>query len=156
MPIWLLSYDGNPAARQLADRHYSRKTKGAILFCGPGEKMVLMTADKKAVFVWRKCNYRLDTQTGVECTMFRNEGQELSSELIKEACKWAWMRWPGQRLFTYVKDSAIKSTNPGYCFKKAGWSKCGRNKFGKLTILENVNYSSELPILIQPQQLALF
>lgn len=155
MPIWCLSYDGNPYARILADRHYSRKTKGAKLFCGPGEKMVLMTADKKAVFVWRKCKYRLDKQQGIECTMFRNEGQELSSELIREACKWAWMRWPRQRLFTYVKDSAIKSTNPGYCFLKADWNKCGRNKFGQLTILENTNYSSDLPSILN-EQLCLF
>lgn len=156
MIAWKETYDGDQKARELADRHYSRKTVGARLFCGPGEKLILITADKKAVFVWRKCRYRMDGQTGVECTMFRNEGGKLSSSLIIEACKWAWMRWPGERLFTYVRDAAVKSSNPGFCFLSAGWSKCGRNKFGKLTILENLNYSEELPVFIQPRQQLLF
>lgn len=140
MGYWRLTCDGDVDARRLADRHYSRKTIGANLFCGPGEKMVLITVDKKAVFVWRKCKYRLDKQVGVECTLFRNESNILSSELIKEACIWALSRWPGERLFTYVKNKAIRSTNPGYCFQKAGWQKCGTNKYRQLTVLENCNY----------------
>ena len=134
--IWIKTKDGDPDCRELADRHYSRKTKGAKLFCGPGEKLVLKTADKKAVFVWRYAKYRKDGQEGIECTMFRNEGDMLSSVMIQEACDWAWQKWPNARLFTYIKDGAIKSSNPGCCYKKAGWVKCGRNKSGKLSILE--------------------
>jgi hypothetical protein len=50
----------------------------------------------------------------------------------------AWQRWPGKRLFTYVWDAKVKSANPGYCFKKAGWQHCGRNADGRLTILEKL------------------
>lgn len=128
--------DGDGFARLLADRHYSRKSRGANLFVGPGEKMVLVTLNYDALFVWRKACFREDNQTGVECSLFRNESNILSSELIREAMSWAWERWPGQRLFTYVADNKIRSVNPGCCFKKAGWRKCGRNKTGKLTILE--------------------
>jgi hypothetical protein len=156
MAIWLEIWDGHPIARQIADRHYSRKTKGACQFVGPGEKLVLITPDQTALFVWRKAKYRLDNQEGVECTLFRNEGDQLSSELIREACRWAWRKWPGERLFTYVKDAAIRSTNPGYCFQMAGWRKCGRNKFGQLTIMENTEYSDEKPIDLGPKQAALF
>lgn len=134
---WIETKDGDSFARQLADRHYSRKTRGARLFVGPGEKLVMVTPDYKALFVWRISRIRKDGQTGVECTIFRNESNLLSSELIKEAVKVALERWPDEkRFFTYVKDSAVKSVNPGYCFKKAGWKYCGRNKTGKLTILE--------------------
>lgn len=42
------------------------------------------------------------------------------------------------RLFTYVEPGKIRSTNPGYCFKKAGWRACGRNKTGKLVLLERL------------------
>jgi hypothetical protein len=33
---------------------------------------------------------------------------------------------------------AAASANPGYCFKQAGWRTCGRNKDGRLTILERL------------------
>ncbi len=48
--IWTVSHDANPDARKLADNHYSRKTKGATFFCGPGEKLVLITPDKETLF----------------------------------------------------------------------------------------------------------
>lgn len=136
MSYWMQTIDGDGFARLLADRHYSRKSKGANLFVGPGEKMVLVTLNYDALFVWRLARLREDNQKGIECSLFRNESNILSSELIKEAMSWAWKRWPGQRLFTYVADKKIRSVNPGCCFKKAGWRKCGRNKSGKLTILE--------------------
>jgi hypothetical protein len=61
---WMEIKDGNPLARWLADRHYSRKNKGAKLFVGPGQKMVLATMDYMALFVWRKAHFRLDGQGG--------------------------------------------------------------------------------------------
>jgi len=145
--MWIEIKDGNPRARALADRHYSRKTIGANLFIGPGKKLVLMTEDGKVLFAWRKSVYRLDGQKGIECTIFRNEGPELSSELIKEACLWAWHYWPGERLFTYIDPRKVKSKNPGYCFKKAGWRKCGISK-GGLVILENTH-----PVYVRPKGL---
>jgi hypothetical protein len=136
--VWMETHDADPHARALADRHYSRKTRGATHFCGPGEKMVLITPDYRALFVWRKNRVRWDGQEGVECTIFRNEGAHISSELIKEAVRLAKKRWPGARLFTYVWPSAIKSTDPGFCFKRAGWRVVGwnRGKRRKLLLLE--------------------
>jgi hypothetical protein len=72
------------------------------------------------------------------CSIFRNEGPLRSSDLILEAEQLAWRRWPGQRLFTYVWPAKVKSVNPGYCFKMAGWQQCGRNKDGRLIILEKL------------------
>lgn len=119
--VWIITRDADSNARKLADNHYSRKTKGAKYFCGPGEKLVLITPDKKALFVWRKNKIRWDGQNGVECTIFRNECAGLSSELIKEAVRMARKEWPDERLFTYIDSRKIKSTNPGFCFKRAGW-----------------------------------
>jgi hypothetical protein len=53
----------------------------------------------------------------------------------------AWQRWPGERLYTYVNPRKVKSENPGYCFKVAGWTTCGTTKWRKLTILET--YATE-------------
>lgn len=134
--IWEVTHEADPDGRKLADNHYSRKTKGAKSFVGPGEKLVLITPNKDALFVWRKNKYRQDGQKGVECSIFRNEGKWLSSKLIKQAVKFARGKWPGSRLFTYVNPGAIKSTDPGHCFKQAGWRKIGTNNSGKLILLE--------------------
>lgn len=135
---WRGVKDGNPIALEMYNRHYSayHYKDGRIrkLFCGPGEKIVLLTANNDALFVWRK--FIDDSgQKGVNCAVFRNEGNLLSSMLIKEAVDIALRRWTGERLYTYVNPRKIKSSNPGYCFQVVGWRKCGKTKKG-LIILE--------------------
>jgi hypothetical protein len=135
---WMVIKDGDPAARELADKHYSRQTPGHPLFCGPGTKLILTTPDYRALFIWRRERFRRDGQQGINCAMFRNESGLLSSILIREAEEVAWMRWPGERLFTFVKAGAIRSINPGCCFKKAGWRHCGCTKKNGLLIFEKM------------------
>ena len=132
---WHEYKDGNKQALELYERHYScyQYADGRVrkLFCGPGEKMVLMTERQDALFVWRK--FRDDSgQVGLNCAVFRNESNILSSELIIEAERCAYTRWPGERMYTYVNPQKIKSNNPGCCFKKAGWKICGETKGGLL------------------------
>lgn len=134
--VWLPVRDANPTARNLFDRHYSRRRGGtAAKFVGPGEYMALLTHDGAAMFLWRLERFRQDGQQGVNCAIFRNESEHRSSDLIREAVRLAWERWPGARLYTYVNPRRVESTNPGYCFKCAGWRKCGESKRG-LHILE--------------------
>lgn len=143
---WLPVKDGDPRAYDIMRRHYSfqaytdgrRQNPGyrnRRLFVGPGQKMVLMTVNCDALFVWRKF---IDGsgQQGVNCAVFRNESPILSSTLILEAEQVAHQRWPGERLYTYVNATKIKSRNPGYCFKQAGWRVCGITKTKHLVILE--------------------
>lgn len=142
---WLTVKDGDPRAFRLYSRHYSFRryadkrradptNPNRFQFVGPGEKMVLLTFDCQALFVWRK--YINDAgQTGVNCAVFRNEGPHLSSFLIQEAEILAWARWPNSRLYTYVNPGKIRSVNPGVCFKMAGWTVAGRSAKG-LVILE--------------------
>jgi hypothetical protein len=136
--FWRLYKDGIKEGKKMYDRHYSarhykdgRKPK---LFVGPGEKMVLMTEKMDALFVWRKF-IDASGQQGVNCAVFRNESSVLSSELIREAVVIAEKRWPNERFYTYVNPRRIKSSNPGYCFKMAGWTCAGITK-GKLLVLE--------------------
>lgn len=72
--------------------------------------------------------------------VFRDEGafdgQVLSSSLILAAEKLAWLRWPNERLYTYVNTTAV--SGDGLCFKAAGWRKCGRTKIKNLLILEKL------------------
>ena len=138
-PHWFLSRDGDPDALQLMKRHYSwheyKDGRPHKLFVGPGFKIVLLTEALNALFVWRKFKCA-DGQQGVNCAVFRNESDVQSSELIMEAEKVAWHRWPGERLFTYVNARKVKSQNPGYCFMRAGWQKVGITKWNKLVILK--------------------
>lgn len=143
---WYELKDGDPMAYQIMRRHYSFRdykdgrrhnltNPNRRLFVGPGEKMVLVTNDARALFVWRNF-INDDGQEGVNCAVFRNEGTVLSSDLILEAEQLAWHKWPGERLYTYVDGKKIKSTNPGYCFLMAGWTKLEKKSKKGLTILE--------------------
>jgi hypothetical protein len=136
---WFETRDGDDTARALFNRHYSRiryrDGRRRALFVGPGEKMVLLTGDGTAVFVWRKF-ISDDGQKGINCAIFRNEGPVRSSLLITEAEALAWQRWPGERLYTYVDAKRLKSTNPGYCFQVCGWRRCGITKRHRRLIFE--------------------
>lgn len=144
---WQVIKDGDPKAFVLFRRHYTfhkykdtrrnlrTNYRNRFLFVGPGEKLVLWHP-AGALFVWRKFIDR-SGQKGVNCAVFRNESPLLSSKLILEAEEIAWHRWPGERLYTYVDPRKIKSPNPGYCFKMAGWKTCGKTQ-GGLIILEKL------------------
>jgi len=138
---WYSVKDGDASARSIFNRHYSRHFyadgRKPKLFVGPGRKMVLMTSDCKALFVWRKF-ISDDGQQGINCAVFRNEGNYLSSDLILEAEQLVWNAWSNERLYTYIDPKKVKSSNPGYCFLKAGWRKCGITKKNKLVILEKL------------------
>lgn len=105
----------------LYQRHYSSRVNVPVSrwrhkgILGPGESLTLLTIDSKALFAWRYgIDHCIPSQTGVNCAIFRNEGHILSSELIIEADKLAWDRWPDQlRHYTYINTKKIKSTNQG-------------------------------------------
>jgi len=145
MGHWTQTRDGDPVARWLFDRHYSRihHKNPSKLFVGPGEKLVLVTRNYDAIFVWR--NFIDDSgQSGINCAVFRNESNVLSSELILEAEEWAKKRWPNEmRYYTFVDETKIHSSNPGFCFLSAGWNKCGRTKKRNLVILEKEAHNDE-------------
>ena len=139
---WYLSRDGDEHARAMFRRHYSYRAyadgRDPMLFVGPGEKMVLLTREADALFVWRKF-VSGDGQEGINCAVFRNESSMLASALILEAEEAAKARWGVQRFYTYVKARAVRSSNPGWCFQCAGWTKCGETKWNRLTILSKHN-----------------
>lgn len=136
---WYLTKDGDEYCMDLFKQHYSYKEyadcRTQKLFVGPGEKIVLRTWEADAMFVWRK-HINDSGESGINCAVFRNESKTKSSTLIQEADAIAFEVWPNQRHYTYVNAKKIKSTNAGYCFKRAGWRQCGVTKWNKLIILE--------------------
>jgi hypothetical protein len=62
--------------------------------------------------------------------LFRNLGAGLSSELIHMALFETYLQWvikygalPTERLRTEIGIRDVRSPNPGYCYKRAGWVK---------------------------------
>lgn len=150
MAYWWRTKDGDVACLAMYERHYPpkryRNGRRVAQFVGPGEHYVLRNDPNEplvALFVWRK--FKDDCidertqkpQAGVNCSVFRNEGPEQSSELIRQADAVADVCWPDRRHYTYVNPARVRSTNPGYCFLQAGWRKCGVTKAG-LIVLERV------------------
>jgi len=116
LATWVPILDGDDHACAMFERHYSaakslrlRRERGTRLFGGPGFKLILSTPCRRALFVWRQ---------------------------FRSADDIADRRWPGERHYTYVNPRAVLSSNPGYCFIRAGWWRCGTTKTRKLIILE--------------------
>jgi hypothetical protein len=123
----------------LADRHYSRRKVGSPQFMPPGETIVLHMLG--AVFGWWRPHpssgiRAMNGLDGWTCTIFRNESTGiLSSQLILAAESFIESCGP-DGLITYVADAKVRSTNPGACFKAAGWRVTGRSADGKKTLLQ--------------------
>lgn len=137
MNLWWVTTRGDDAARQLANRHYSRQHAESKGFVQPGRSLVLITEDKQAVWVtmWPFAQYVRHAWAGaMSCSLFRNEGPLLSSDLIREAVqrtiehwhtspKWSCDPWPEMGIVTFVDASKTrKKRDPGRCYLKAGWT----------------------------------
>lgn len=140
---WLVVPKFDPRAAALADGHYSRRTIGSPQFMPPGQTLVLLTPDARAVFGWWRPHpssgiRAMNGLDGWTCTIFRNTGAGLSSELILEAEAELLARYDcgPSGLITYVRARDLLVPDPGYCFKVAGWSVTGRSADGRKTLLQ--------------------
>lgn len=123
---WQVRTKGDRAACALADRHYSRQRVGARQLGPPGRLLVLVTPCEQAVWVthWPDPKLALDGLDSWRCTIFRNEGAGRSSDLILAAMSLTaslWVGRPRDGWVTWIDRTKIRSANPGYCFKRAGW-----------------------------------
>lgn len=149
-PVWWVTKDGDLDCHDLYMRHYSAhryldgRRDADKRFSGPGEKLVLRTDDGRAMFVWRRfVDDCIDQRTGhrqsgINCAVFRNESEHLSSDLIRQADAIADATWTDCRHYTYVNSEKVASANPGFCFIAAGWKRCGNTK-GGLLVLERIS-----------------
>ena len=127
--VWIPIRDGDPRALRIFNSHYSAtlfgKNRGdTTRFVGPGHRIVLLTPDCRSLFVWRRfVEQGQEEPRGINCAVFHREpGPWLASRMILAAEHFARTRWPGERLYTYVAPWKVRSDNPGFCFKVAGWT----------------------------------
>lgn len=137
--VWEMSHRADPRAVALADRHYSRQKIGSPQFVPPGRCLVLFadTPTGRAVWTtsWPFAEYVKHAWAGAwVCSIFRNEGAALASDLVRDAVsatRFYYGAPPDLGIITFVLPSAVRSSNPGYCFKRAGWRIAGAAKDGK-------------------------
>jgi hypothetical protein len=124
--------------------HYSRRHPGSTTFTGVGQEIVLLSRGGDAV--WAVVRQRTPSARGTGASrgrtgqpdararyvwrnmLFRNLGPVLSSTLIREATALTYDLWaarygslPAEPLRTEVDMAAVRSSNPGYCYKMAGY-----------------------------------
>lgn len=124
--VWQVRSKGDPMAMALFDRHYSRQKIGRGEVGPPGRKLVLVTPCERAMWCthWPKPELTMDGLDAWRCSVFRNEGAGLASFLIREAMAVTEQMWgspPPDGWVTWVDTRKVESSNPGYCFKQAGW-----------------------------------
>lgn len=128
--------------------HYSRRTPGSKTFTGVGREIVLVhecgaavwavvhqktpskrgsgnsrgrdgSTDLEARYIWRNMLFRRLPECSVN-----------ASDLIRSATAATYQAWeerygelPKERLRTEIGLKKVKSSNPGYCYKLAGYTK---------------------------------
>jgi hypothetical protein len=143
-------------ALPLANRHYNRQNPNSKQFVPPGRCLVLRTPDATALWVTSApiAAYVRHAWAGAwVCSMFRNEGNCLSSELIREAVsasRWYFGDAPaGLGMVTFVDPTKTRrKRDPGRCFVKAGFTRLKRRTAGGLVVLQLL--PDEMPPPTQP------
>jgi hypothetical protein len=137
---WRLSWRGDPTAAALADRHYNRQKIGTRQFVPPGRCLVLLS-DSPALWTtsWPIAEYVQHAWAGAWiCSCFRNEGQILSSDLIRQAVsvtRWRWPDIPPLGMVTFIDPTKIRrKRDPGRCYRRAGFRPVGTTKGGLLAL----------------------
>jgi hypothetical protein len=132
---WERAHRYTPAGVALADRHYSRRTPGSPQFVPPGRNVVLVTPCGRAVWASTAPMFATHAWPGAwVCSIFRNEGAGLSSELIREAVaatRWRWSEVPEHGMITFVDPAKVRrKRDPGRCFLRAGFQRVGATQGG--------------------------
>lgn len=135
---WQLSWRADPKAVPVADRHYNRQKVGAAQFVPPGRCIVLVTGDRAALWVssFPQAEYVQHAWAGaVMNSLFRREGGPVrASDLIRAAVAATRAEWepPPLGMVSFVDPTKVRSANPGYCYRMAGFRLAGRTKGGLL------------------------
>lgn len=137
---WFLSHRADPRAVAIADQHYNRQKIGTPQFVPPGRCVVLLKNKSLWTTSWPFQEYVKHQWGGAWInSLFRNESDDLSSELIREAISATisiWPNIPSLGMVTFVDAAKIRhKRDPGRCYLKAGFKKIGMTK-GGLVVLQ--------------------
>lgn len=143
---WCLSHRADPAAAQLADRHYNRQKPGTPQFAPTGSCLVLLTDCGRAFWITSApfAEYVKHQWAGAwVCSAFRSESAGCASELIRQAVaasRWHYGTPPDFGMVTFIDRSKVRPIMVrgvetwGYTYAKAGFRVCGETKGGLLAM----------------------
>ncbi|WP_298429602.1 hypothetical protein [uncultured Jannaschia sp.] len=141
---WHLSYRADPAARDLADRHYNRQSVGATQFVPPGRCLVLLSGCARAFWVTSWPIYVQHAwPTAWMCSAFRSEGAGRASDLIRAAVAATRARFgrpPALGMVTFIDRAKVQpimqrgSPTWGRTWKLAGFREDGETQGGLLAL----------------------
>lgn len=122
---WQVTTRSAPAVLGLARDHYSRQHPDSNRIGGPGRHLVLITPCGRALWDTHYTTYPDDGLNAWRCSIFRNEGAGLSSELILAAMAMTVEMWgspPPDGWVTWVDPGKVRpKRDPGRCFIRARW-----------------------------------
>lgn len=144
--VWEISNRGDQFCREIADRHYNRQHIGSPQFVPPGRCLVMKAVTETGVALWVSswpyAEYTHHEWAGAWiCTLFRNEGAGIASEMIKEAVaatKYYWGTPPDLGMVTFINKEKVKpimrrgEKHYGYTYEKAGFRLVGETKVNHL------------------------
>lgn len=134
--LWTKSHRADPDVRPMADRHYNRQKVGSPQFAPPGRCLVLKRPDAFWITSWPFAEYVKHAWAGAwVCSAFRNEGDILSSALIRAAVAATRALWepPELGMITFVNAGKVRrKRDPGRCYLRAGFRHVGETKGGLL------------------------
>ena len=138
---WCRSHRADKNALPLADRHYNRQKPGAPQFVPPGRCIVLLSEEKRALWItsWPFARYVKHAWGGAWVnSLFRNEGAGEASELIRAAITETKKIWepPELGIVSFVDSKKVPGVMVrgyrvfGFCYWKAGFKHVGFTKGG--------------------------
>ncbi len=143
---WCLSHRFDPAAKQLADRHYNRQRPDSPQFAPPGSCLVLLSDDARAFWITSAPlpQFVRHRWPGAwVCSAFRSEGAGRASLLIEQAVAATRAYYgapPPLGMVTFINRKKVKPTmvrgTPvwGWTYRKAGFVEAGDTKGGLLAL----------------------
>jgi hypothetical protein len=139
-PWWTRSNRFDPRSCLIADRHYNRRKVGSPQFVPPGRNVVFRH-DDDALWTtsWPFAEYVRHAWPGAWInSLFRNESDRLSSELIREAVAHTLAVWPDPPdlgMVTFVNAAKVRrKRDPGRCYLRAGFRNVGETKGGLVAL----------------------
>src|SRR5437870_8581321 len=120
--LWHLSNRADPKAVAIADRHYSRQKPGTPQFVTPGSCVVLLADHACWVTSWPFAEYVKHRWAGAWInSFFRNEGDILSSDLIRQAVaatRAIYGEPPSLGIVSFIDAAKVRhKRDPGRCYR---------------------------------------
>ena len=129
--LWSLVSQCDPRLCRMFHDHYSCKNRRSRrVSAGPGRVNCLMHGMNSfgAAAIWVWAFQKLGPLAGYAyCMAFRRVGGAQASALVLAAEEWVPAELRPITMVTFVDDSKVRSANPGFCFKAAGWRLVGRS-----------------------------